>query len=96
MSIARMASLDVGLQAALQVGERSPPGRRRKESRVEFLEGVTSHSPHSNGVTVVVPFDGRAGREAKLVANLCGYGDLTLGGEARLCNSHAVHITAVL
>jgi len=49
---------------------------------VELLEGVTAYSLHSNGVAVVVPFDAGAGRESQLVANLYGYRDLTLCGEA--------------
>ena len=91
-----MASLDVGLQAALQVSERSSLGRRRKESRVEFLESVTSDAPYSNRVAVVVPLDGGAGRESQLVPNLRGYGDLTLSGEARLCEAHETYITSVM
>jgi len=66
-------------------------GSTREQRSMHVFGGVPTGAPHDDLLALFVPFENGAGRESELPANSCRDGDLTLGGELRLTDRHAIH-----
>src|SRR5262249_49570912 len=88
VSTARMASLRVGLEALPELGQAPTPRRLGEEGLVQIGRCEPTDAPNDYLLALLMPLEGRPWANAKLPSNRGRDRDLTLRGEARLCNRH--------
>src|SRR3982750_3625775 len=79
VSTARMAALDVLPHPALELVERPGLGSLLEERAVDVLRRVAASAPNHHPLALFVPLQNRARTDAESLADLLGYGDLSLG-----------------
>ena len=91
VSTARTAPLHVLPHTGLQIREGSPFWRSGKEGPVDFCRREAAGTANDNLLPVIVPLQHRPGPDPELLSNLGGHGNLTLSGEFRVRESHAIY-----
>src|SRR5436305_3953315 len=88
VSTARMAALDVLPHPALELVQRPGLGLLLEERAMDVLRRIAAGAPDHHPLALFVPLQDRARSNAEPLADLLGYGDLSLGRQLRVCDRH--------